>query len=134
MSTDHEYDAQQHSHSILDDPDPESLGGDRSPELRGAYPPQFDHQQAPQQGQYYQQPPGLHPGPQPPQQQQMPPHNQYEQGPTMPPTSNPPAPSTNFGVDPNDPMLDADPFGLSASMHYPTSYSFDQQQQQHGQR
>jgi hypothetical protein len=29
-------------------------------------------------------------------------------------------------IDPNDPMLDADPFGLSASMHYPTSYSFDQ--------
>jgi len=29
-------------------------------------------------------------------------------------------------IDPNDPMLDADPFGLSASMHYPTAYSFDQ--------
>ena len=29
-------------------------------------------------------------------------------------------------IDPNDPLLDADPFGLSASMHYPTSYSFDQ--------
>ncbi|KAK4929183.1 hypothetical protein LTR49_004080 [Elasticomyces elasticus] len=27
------------------------------------------------------------------------------------------------GIDPNDPMLDADPFGLSASMHYPTAYS-----------
>lgn len=28
--------------------------------------------------------------------------------------------------DPYDPMLDADPFGLSASMHFPTNYSFDQ--------
>lgn len=26
-------------------------------------------------------------------------------------------------IDANDPMLDADPFGLSASMHYPTAYS-----------
>lgn len=25
-----------------------------------------------------------------------------------------------------DSMLDADPFGLSASMHFPTTYSFDQ--------
>lgn len=24
-----------------------------------------------------------------------------------------------------DPMLDADPFGLSASMHFPTQFSFD---------
>jgi hypothetical protein len=24
-----------------------------------------------------------------------------------------------------DPMLDADPFGLSASMHFPTQYHFD---------
>ena len=31
--------------------------------------------------------------------------------------------------DPYDPMLDADPFGLSASMHFPTNYSFDQTQQ-----
>ena len=26
-------------------------------------------------------------------------------------------------IDPNDPILNADPFGLSASMHYPTNYS-----------
>ncbi|KAL1297112.1 hypothetical protein AAFC00_004692 [Neodothiora populina] len=31
--------------------------------------------------------------------------------------------------DPYDPMLDADPFGLSASMHFPTNYSYDQPQQ-----
>ena len=29
-------------------------------------------------------------------------------------------------IDPHDPMLDADPFGLSASMHFPTAYSLDQ--------
>ncbi len=27
-----------------------------------------------------------------------------------------------------DPMLDADPFGLTASMHFPTPYGFDQRQ------
>jgi len=27
-----------------------------------------------------------------------------------------------------DPMLDADPFGLTASMHFPTPFSFDQAQ------
>ena len=28
--------------------------------------------------------------------------------------------------DPSDPMLDADPFGLSASMHFPTPFSFQE--------
>ena len=32
----------------------------------------------------------------------------------------------NQMFDQYDPMLDADPFGLSASMHFPTNYSFDQ--------
>lgn len=35
----------------------------------------------------------------------------------------------NFGLnqvfDPYDPMLDADPFGLSASMHFPTQFSYE---------
>lgn len=31
----------------------------------------------------------------------------------------------NTGYNFNDPMLDADPFGLSASMHFPTQFSFD---------
>lgn len=31
----------------------------------------------------------------------------------------------NTGYDFSDPMLDADPFGLSASMHFPTQFSFD---------
>jgi hypothetical protein len=28
-------------------------------------------------------------------------------------------------LDPYDPMLDMDPFGLSASMHFPTQFNFD---------
>jgi hypothetical protein len=35
------------------------------------------------------------------------------------------AQAMNTGYDPYDPMLDADPFGLSASMHFPTQFSFD---------
>ena len=34
----------------------------------------------------------------------------------------------NHGFNPYDPMLDADPFGLSASMHFPTPYTYDAQQ------
>lgn len=29
-------------------------------------------------------------------------------------------------IDPYDPMLDADPFGLTASMHFPNPYTFPQ--------
>lgn len=32
-----------------------------------------------------------------------------------------------MNIDNFDPMFDADPFGLTASMHFPTTYSFDQQ-------
>ena len=31
----------------------------------------------------------------------------------------------NAMYDPYDPMLDADPYGLSASMHFPTQFPFD---------
>lgn len=34
----------------------------------------------------------------------------------------------HHSFDPYDPMLDADPFGLSASMHFPTPYTYDPQQ------
>jgi hypothetical protein len=34
-------------------------------------------------------------------------------------------PMTQQLVDPYDPMLDMDPFGLSASMHFPTQFTFD---------
>ncbi|KAI9702224.1 MAG: hypothetical protein M1820_006307 [Bogoriella megaspora] len=33
-----------------------------------------------------------------------------------------------------DPLIDSDPFGLSASMHFPTEYQYQQQQQQGGQQ
>lgn len=51
----------------------------------------------------------------------QPPHRpaQFEQTGRHPPPG-------SAGFDPYDPMLDADPFGLSASMHFPTSYSYDQ--------
>lgn len=77
------------------------------------------------------------PGPFP---QNFPPPNAMQSQsmqPPMPPAQNPPftspaalAPNDGGNVfngmnhlfDPYDPMLDADPFGLSASMHFPTMY------------
>ncbi|RMZ69943.1 MEAB protein [Pyrenophora seminiperda CCB06] len=78
-------------------------------------------------------------GPGPFPQQNFPPSNNMP--PPMPPSQNPPfasptslAPNeqifngmhnnnnNNHLYDPYDPMLDADPFGLSASMHFPTMY------------
>ncbi|KAK4507573.1 hypothetical protein PRZ48_001308 [Zasmidium cellare] len=118
VSTDQEYDTQ-HSRSMLDEPDDNDLGGTtRSPELHGTYPSQFDHSQAQQHADFYQPPQGMQPG----QQQQVAQQGHYEQPQMMPPTSHPGAGDGQFDVDPNDPMLDADPFGLSASMHYPASY------------
>ncbi|KAK5239505.1 hypothetical protein LTR40_014461, partial [Exophiala xenobiotica] len=32
--------------------------------------------------------------------------------------------SGNMLIDPYDPMLDADPFGLTASMHFPNPYTY----------
>ena len=93
------------------------------------YAPQFDPQQQ-QQGNanLYQQTYRGQAG-----QQLMAPHPHFEQSKTM---SRPRAEAAGEGqglfamgqVDANDPMLDADPFGLSASMHYPTSYSTMEQQ------
>lgn len=75
------------------------------------------------------------PGPGPFPHHNFPPANSMP--PPMPPAQNPPfaASSTlapndgnqpfnnmNHLFDPYDPMLDADPFGLSASMHFPTMY------------
>jgi len=83
--------------------------------------------------------PGPFPQTFPPPQQQQSIHSQSMQ-PPMPPAQNPPFTSRtglttheggvvgavfngmNHLFDPYDPMLDADPFGLSASMHFPTLY------------
>lgn len=82
------------------------------------------------------------PGPFP---QAFPPSNMQTQSmqPPMPPAQNPPftspaalGPTDSNGVgavfsnvphlfDPYDPMLDADPFGLTASMQFPTPYSYE---------
>ncbi|SMQ45789.1 unnamed protein product [Zymoseptoria tritici ST99CH_3D1] len=94
---DQDYDAQQ-SQPMLEDLEPEEVNGTvRSPVLHGAYPPQFDHA-----------------------------HYQQAQGMQAPPASIPIATGGNFVADSGNSVMDADPFGLSASMHYPTGYAFDQ--------
>ena len=131
MSTEHEYDTEQ---TMLDQPDHEraNTSNPRPDQLHGSYPPQFgDPQQRPQENGYYQQQMSM----QPEQHQAMPAQGQYEQS-SMMHTTQPQATGGMTGsfdamgqvIDPNDPMLDADPFGLSASMHYPTSYSVMEQQ------
>ncbi|KXT07494.1 hypothetical protein AC578_482 [Pseudocercospora eumusae] len=119
-----EYDTQ-HSRSMLDEPDDDNLETNRSPQLQVQYPQHYHNLQEQASGDYYS-PQGMQQG-----QHQLTPHSQYEQTQQMIPTSHPSGNEGPYEVDPNDPMLDADPFGLSASMHYPTTYSFEQQ---HGQR
>jgi hypothetical protein len=88
---------------MLDQPDAEDTSDPSPDQLHGTYPPQFDHHQ-PSTSDYYQ-PPMSAP---------------------LPMTSQPQLQFGHMGeiIDPDDPMLDADPFGLSASMHYPTNYHF----------
>ena len=114
MSTEQEYDA--HA-DMLDDEHPSDR--DVGP---GPYPQPFHHQQLPMgmQGQ--------------PPMQQM--HSMQQMQPMQPmqppPTSqamdpnNSTYPGLQPGFDPYDPMLDADPFGLSASMHFPTQFTFQE--------
>lgn len=104
MSTEQEYDAQA---DMLDDQDSDTPAG---------------------------------PGPylQPFQQQPLPPGQQPAMGMQgQPPMQSPPTSQTGeshgavYGgmgqiFDPFDPMLDADPFGLTASMHFPTQFSFQE--------
>lgn len=132
MNTEQEYDTTNASHSMLDHPDTDPDHGsdpdnlDAHHNLQGNYPPQqydsahppsgqgFNYQQAGQSG--HMPPPG---------QQQLTPHYEQQQQQGSEGESSAYA-SIPHMIDPSDPMLDADPFGLSASMHYPTSYSFDQ--------
>lgn len=120
MSTEQEYDA--HA-DMLDDENPSDR--DVGP---GPYPQPFHqqplspHQQGPMgmQGQ--------------PSMQQMQPMQQMQQMQPMqpPPTSQAMDPNNSGysalqpGFDPYDPMLDADPFGLSASMRFPTQFTFQE--------
>jgi hypothetical protein len=95
VSTEQEYESQA---DMVDDQDPSEISGP------GPYPAQF--------GQIPPNPTQQH-GPH--QQQQIP--QAGDNG-------------SNFSsmtqlLDPYDPMLDMDPFGLSASMHFPTQFTFD---------
>jgi hypothetical protein len=143
VNTEQEYDTTNGSHSMLDqhDTDPDHASEhdnlDAHHNLHGNYPPQqYDPAHPPAgQGFGYQQsgqsshmpPPGQQQmTPQYEQQQQQQQHlgqGQQQQGSE---SESGAYASIPHMIDPNDPLLDADPFGLSASMHYPTSYSFDQ--------
>jgi len=52
----------------------------------------------------------------------IPPPNMQQTG----ETSAPEYAMANQMFDPFDPMLDADPFGLTASMHFPTQFTFQE--------
>jgi hypothetical protein len=95
VSTEQEYDAQT---DMVDDQDPAEAGPGPYPE---PIPP--PHHQLGQQQMGHQGPPGLQMGDNP---------QGYN--------------SMTQLLDPYDPaMLDMDPFGLSASMQFPSSFSFD---------
>lgn len=96
MSTEQEYDAQT---DMVDDQDqPESAGPGPYPAPLGVQLPPMTSQQ--QRG---------HPQATPQVGEQVPGFSSM----------------TQQLLDPYDPMLDMDPFGLSASMHFPTQFSFD---------
>ena len=117
MSTEQEYDA--HA-DMLDEENPSDR--DVGP---GPYPQTFNQQPA-STGQ--QMPMGMQS--QPPMQQMQ--SMQQMQPMQPPPTSqamdpnNPAYSGMNQGFDSYDPMLDADPFGLTASMHFPTQFTFQE--------
>ena len=117
MSTEQEYDA--HA-DMLDDENPSDR--DVGP---GPYPQTFNQQPA---STSQQMPMGMQSQPPVQQMQSM----QQMQPMQPPPTSqamdpnNPTYSGMNPGFDPYDPMLDADPFGLTASMHFPTQFTFQE--------
>jgi hypothetical protein len=102
VSTEQEYDAQA---DMVDDQDPSESGPGPYPDPYPA-PHQMSQQQPSNQHQQLGQPPqGLQVGG----------NAQGPQGYN----------SMTQLLDPYDPMLDMDPFGLSASMQFPTQFSFD---------
>ena len=116
MSTEQEYDA--HA-DMLDDDNPDD--GSAGP---GPYPQMFQ-QPIPQNQQY---PMGMQG--QPPMQpmQPAPPLSSMQPPPTSQSidSGNSSYHATNQACDPYDPMLDADPFGLTASMHFPTQFTYQE--------
>ncbi|PQE05414.1 BZIP transcription factor protein [Rutstroemia sp. NJR-2017a BVV2] len=107
VSTEQEYDAQA---DMVDD-QPEAAGP-------GPYP-----EPLPQHGQHQQQ--GMNQQQQQPQQQQQLGHAQHPQSMQVGDDHPQAYSSMTQLLDPYDPMLDMDPFGLSASMQFPTQFSFD---------
>lgn len=121
MSTEQEYDA--HA-DMIDDDNPED--GSAGP---GPYPQAFQQQQPLPPNQ--QLPTGLQGHPSIQHMQHMQPMQPLSPM-QPPPTSQPMEPDNSAyagmaqGFDPYDPMLDADPFGLTASMHFPTQFTFQE--------
>ncbi|KAL2350977.1 bZIP transcription factor [Cryomyces antarcticus] len=118
LSTEQEYDAQA---DMLDDQDPSDHSAGPGAVPFPPHPPYRRQQPPPHGPQRMQQHSARHAGPR----QAVPQHSagQAADG------SGPVFSAMNQLFDPYDPMLDADPFGLSASMHFPTQFSYDQQQQ-----
>lgn len=122
MSTEQEYDAQ--PPDMVDDHDqPDSSAGP------GPYPTPFGGPQLPSMTSN----PNSNPNapPPPPPQRGPPQHQQHQQQGTTPQSGDQAQASSGYNsmaqqlLDPYDPMLDMDPFGLSASMHFPTQFTFD---------
>jgi len=112
VSTEQEYDAQ--PSSILEnEADSSEQPAAPAPEPGHYQSSQYQHQMPPHSVAHNQQYPVAHNQPKPAVQG----HERGQTGETN---------GSNQLFDPYDPMLDADPFGLSASMHFPTNYSFDQ--------
>jgi hypothetical protein len=97
---------------MLDDPEPENQSFPTASFSAPALPPQVQQQQ-----------PGVPPI--------SPANPNTVQSSMPPPDSGAGSGAQGHGLpaqfDPYDPMLDADPFGLSASMHFPTQFHFDSQ-------
>ncbi|KAG8631439.1 hypothetical protein KVT40_000579 [Elsinoe batatas] len=103
-----------------DAPHHQDIQIEHEPQDRHQLPDEFDGEDfgLGEQFQDFQPPHVQQPPPQPPTQ----PHSRVR------PSANQPNvyPGNQAAFDTFDPMLDADPFGLTASMHFPTNYSFDQ--------
>jgi len=109
VSTEQEYDAQT---EMVEDQEPAESGPGPYPEPIPHPPPRHVNQQQ------------IHP--QPPQQNSaQPSHPGQAQAMNLGAGGQQYGSMTTQLLDPYDPMLDMDPFGLSASMQFPSSFSFD---------
>jgi len=121
VSTEQEYDA--HA-DMLDDQDP----SDNSAIGPGPYPSQFQPSSGPRHSMGMEGHPPLRPIQSIHPMQPLPPMRPMQPPQTAPIIDghSPALADMNQPFDPFDPMLDADPFGLTASMHFPTQFSFQE--------